>query len=83
MAVYRFSHKDNSVEEAKMAAKMVKKGAERICEIIEEMEDEYGGFDERGYSQRGYSRRGGYGNRDWDERDWEEMEERRMRNRYR
>jgi len=79
-----FSFKSNSdggeVREYKMALKEAKKSLERatealdtICELSDEMEDEYS---ERGDYGR-YSRRGDYYRRD--DREWDDMHERRSR----
>lgn len=51
----------------KKALKMAKSAIEEICELSDEMEEQYS---ERG----GYRMRGGYSSRDWDD-----MEERRYR----
>lgn len=51
----------------KKALKMAKSAIDEICELSEEMEEQYS---ERG----GYRARGGYGSREWDG-----MEERRYR----
>ena len=79
MAMYRFSHKENTFEEAKHALKMVKEGSERLCDLFDQMKEEFG-IDERRYSRDGYDRRD-YDRRDWDRRDWDprDMDERRMR----
>lgn len=51
----------------KKALKMAKYAIDEICEISDEMEDEYGSESEErygmrgGYSRRGYSRRDEYG----------------------
>lgn len=72
------------------AMAMAQEGFDRVCELAEEMKDQYG--ERRGYGYRGgygnrgnYGMRGGYGNRggygrrdDWDEMD-DMMNERRMR----
>ena len=50
------------------AMDMAKEGLERVCELAEEMREQYG--------QR-YGMRGSYDRRDWDEDDM--MNERRMR----
>ncbi|MBR1436370.1 MAG: hypothetical protein IJ584_14825 [Bacteroidales bacterium] len=62
------------LSEYRKALKMAKKGIDKICELSEDMEDEFG-YGERRYSER-YGNRGGYSRRD-DE--WEEMQERRYR----
>lgn len=62
-----YGQKSAESKEFYEAMDMAKEGMERICELAEEMMDQYG---ERrgGYGRRG---RGGYGNRE----DWEEMDE--------
>lgn len=58
----------------KAALKKAKSAIEEICELSEEMEDEFserGGYGERG----GYRMRGGYSRRE----DWDGMDERRGR----
>jgi len=60
----------DELREYKKAVKMAKEAIETICEISEDMEDEYG---ERGGSHM----RGGYSRRE----DWSEMDERRGRDR--
>ena len=61
-----------ALKEAKRSLERAHEAVETICELSEEMEDEYS---ERGdysrYSNRGYYRR--------DDRDWDEMHERRYR----
>ena len=60
-----------AMEMTKEGMRMAQKGFERICELSEEMTEQYG---ERGdYGER-YSQRGGYYGRDWDD-----MHERRYR----
>lgn len=59
----------NDYREYKKAVKKAKEAIETICELTEEMEDQYG-ISERG----GYRMRGGYRHGDWDE-----MDERRGR----
>ena len=58
----------------KAALKKAKMAIEEICELSDEMEEE---FSERsGYGERGaYRMRGGYSRRD----NWDEMDERRSR----
>ena len=73
MAMYRFSHKENTIEEAKHALRMVKEGSERLCDLFDQMKEEFG------IDERRYDRRDGYDRRDWDPRD---MDERRMRDSY-
>lgn len=67
----------SDVTEFKKAAKMAKEGIEMMCELAEEMADQFGERRGGGYGSReGYGSRGGYGRRD-DE--YEEFSERRMR----
>lgn len=58
--------------EYKKAVKKAKEAIETICELTDEMEDQYG------YGERGTSMRSNYRKDDWDE-----MEERRGMRRYR
>lgn len=70
----RYGRKSSDTHEFYEAMDMAKEGLERVCELAEEMADQYG---ERG-GRGGYGSRGGYGRRD----DWEEMDgygERRRR----
>lgn len=63
MGYYIFKEKAGRSEasEFKQAAKMAKEGIEIMCELVEQMEDEFG---ER-YGERGnYGGRGNYGRRD-------------------
>lgn len=66
----RFGEKSHSSDsrEFEEAMDMAKEGLERVCELAEEMREQYG--------QR-YGMRGSYGRRDWDDDDM--MNERRMR----
>lgn len=63
-----YGRKSSDTKEFYEAMDMAKEGLERVCELAEEMADQYG---ERGgsYGNRGgYGRRGGYGEReDWDD----------------
>lgn len=60
----------------KKALKMAKSAIDEICELSDEMEDEYGSEGEERYGMRGgYSRRGGYYSRD----EYGMMPERRSR----
>lgn len=74
----------NELSEYKKAVKALKYASETICDLTEDMEDEYG-FDNRSYSERygnrdHYGERGGYYPRDMYRReDMYEMDERRMR----
>lgn len=58
--------------EYKKAVKKAKEAIDTICELTDEMEDQYG------YGERGASMRSNYRKDDWDE-----MEERRGMRRYR
>ena len=68
-----YGQKSAESKEFYEAMDMAKEGMERICELAEEMMDQYGerrgGYGGRG--RGGYGSRGGYGNRE----DWEEMDE--------
>ena len=91
---YRQKSDVDEFEEAAMMAKegikMAKEGVEMICEISEEMAEQFG-FRERRGGGRGGNRggggyggreRGGYGERDeWDDEDDMMMRERRRRDR--
>lgn len=72
-----YGRKSSDVREFEEAMDMAKEGMERICELAEEMADQYGerrgSYRSRGgYSSRGgYGGRGGYGERE----DWPEMDE--------
>ncbi len=69
----RYGRKSSS-DEFYEAMDMAKEGLERVCELAEEMHEQYG---ERGNYGDRYGMRGDYGRRDWDEDDM--MNERRMR----
>lgn len=69
----RYGRKSDS-DEFYEAMEMAKEGLERVCELAEEMREQYG---ERGSYGDRYGMRGNYGRRDWDEDDM--MNERRMR----
>jgi len=80
MRIFNFKSGDGGdVREYKSALKEAKRSLERateavdtICELSDEMEDEYSERGDYGrYSNRGYYRR--------DDRDWDEMHERRYR----
>lgn len=58
--------------EYKKAVKMAKEAIDTICELTEEMEEEYG---ERGYGERRTHMRGGY----YRQGEWDGMDERRGR----
>ena len=76
--VHIFKERGDELHEFKKALKMAKEGIETICELSEDMEDEYS---ERGdYGER-YSSRGDYRSRNYYRRDhdWDDMEERRYR----
>lgn len=80
-----------AMEMTKEGMKMAKEGFEMICDLSEEMRQQFGerggSYGNRGdYGNReGYdNRRGGYGEReDWDERDFGERRMRDQRGRYR
>lgn len=61
----------DDLREYKKAVKMAKEAIDTICELTEEMEDQYG---ERSYGERGVSRMRSYRREDWDD-----MDERRRR----
>lgn len=68
----RYGRKSSDAREFYEAMDMAKEGMERICDLAEEMMEQYGG---RG----SYGRRGNYRDReDWDDMDGE-MQERRRR----
>lgn len=69
----RYGRKSDS-DEFYEAMEMAKEGLERVCELAEEMREQYG---ERGNYGDRYGMRSNYGRRDWDEDDM--MNERRMR----
>lgn len=65
-----------AMEMTKEGMRMAKRGFEKICELSEEMSEQYGErgsygerYGERGeYGERGgYSQRGGYSGREWDD----------------
>lgn len=66
------------------ALDMAKEGMARVCELAEEMREQYG--ERRSYARGGYGRRGDYGRRDdemWDDDDMYAMRRRRdSRGRY-
>ena len=65
----RYGRKSDT-DEFYEAMEMAKEGLERVCELAEEMREQYGG-------------RGGYGRRDWDEmEDYGERRRRDSRGRY-
>lgn len=67
----------DDLREYKKALKMAKQGIETICELSEEMEDQYS--ERADYGER-YGSRGGYRSRGYSRRDdWDEMDERRYR----
>ena len=60
----------------KKALKMAKTAIDEICELSDEMEEEFGGQAEERYGHRdGYARRGGAYRRE----DWDALDERRSR----
>lgn len=71
----RYGRKSDT-DEFYEAMEMAKEGLERVCELAEEMREQYGG---RG----GYGRRGRYGEReDWEDEDYGERRRRDSRGRY-
>lgn len=77
-----YGRRSSSSHEFEEAMDMAKEGLERVCELAEEMREQYG--ERRSYgsygSRGGYGRRGDYGRRDdeiWD--DDEMYRERRRR----
>lgn len=64
-----------AMEMTKEGMRMAKKGFEKICELSEDMTEQYGERGDYGdrYGERGYSQRGYNG------REWEDMNERRSR----
>ena len=74
-------HGSNSdMREFEEAMAMAKEGFDRVCELAEEMREQYG---ERAYRDR-YGMRGSYGRRhdDWDSEDYGERRRRDSRCRY-
>jgi len=63
-----YGRKSSDTREFYEAMDMAKEGLERVCELAEEMAEQYG---ERGGRGGSYGRRGNYGRRD----DWDEMDE--------
>lgn len=84
-----YGRKSSDMREFEEAMDMAKEGMERICELAEEMAEQYGerrgsSGNRGGYGMRGgYGSRGGYGNREeWDDEDEDMMmRERRRRDR--
>lgn len=82
--IHMFKERGDELREYKKALKMAKESIDTICELSDEMEDEYserGDYGER-YSNRGdYGERRGYSSRSYSRRDhdWDDMEERRYR----
>lgn len=85
-----YGRKSSDMREFEEAMDMAKEGMERICELAEEMAEQYGerrgggqSSNRGGYGNReGYRERGGYGNREeWDDEDEMMMRERRRRDR--
>lgn len=80
-----YGRKSSDSREFEEAMEMAKEGMERICELAEEMREQYG--ERRSYGSRGgYGRRGDYGRRDdemWDDDDmYGERRRRDSRGRY-
>ena len=70
--VHMFRERGDELREYKKALKMAKEGIDTICELSDDMEDEYserGDYGDR-YHPRHYYRR---------DHDWDDMEERRYR----
>lgn len=70
--VHMFKERGDDLREYKKALKMAKEGIDTICELSDDMEDEYserGDYGDR-YHPRHYYRR---------DHDWDDMEERRYR----
>lgn len=76
-----YGRKSSETREFYEAMEMAKEGLERVCELAEEMADQYGerggggsygGRERGGYGSR---ERGGYGNRYGEREEWDEMEE--------
>ena len=85
----RFGEKSHSSDsrEFEEAMDMAKEGMERICELAEEMREQYGERRSYGsYARGSYGRRGDYGRRDdemWDDDDmYGERRRRDSRGRY-
>ena len=74
--MYRRSN-DDELREYKKALKMAKRGIEKLCELTEEMEEQFEEDDEMAEGEQNMNRRSGYRKRD----DWDEMDERRGRSR--
>jgi hypothetical protein len=77
LAIFK-SRGSEDLREYKKAVKMAKEAIDIICELSEDMEEQYSerGYGERGYGERGMSRmHGGYSPRE----EWEGYEERRGR----
>lgn len=82
--IFSFGNKSQSSEsmEFEEAAMMAKEGLDKMCELAEEMKDQYGERRGRGsygsrYGMRGgdYGGRGGYGNRYGERDEWEDMDD--------
>lgn len=77
--ILSFKDKSSSADmmEFEEAMAMAQEGFDRVCELAEEMKDQYG--ERRGYGYRGgygnrgnYGMRGGYGNRYGDRDEWDD-----------
>lgn len=70
-----YSRKSSDSREFEEAMDMAKEGMERICELAEEMREQYG--ERRGSysSRRGYGGRGSYGNRYGEREEWDDMDD--------
>ena len=87
------SNDGGDIDRFEEGLKMAKYGIMDVCEIWEDMKEQFserrGGYSERGSYGERYGERGGYGQRDGygerggysrrDEREWDEMSERRRR----
>lgn len=76
--VHMFKERGDELREYKRALRMAKEGIDTICELSDDMEDEYS---ERGSYGERYGTRGDYRQRDYRRRDseWDGMDERRYR----
>lgn len=73
-----YGRKSSETREFYEAMDMAKEGLERVCELAEEMVDQYGERRGGSYGRRGrggYGSRGGYGNRYGERDDMEDMED--------
>ena len=83
-----YGQKSSDTKEFYEAMDMAKEGLERVCELAEEMADQYGERRGGSYGSRGgYDSRGGYGYRygerdEWDMGEYGERRRRDSRGRY-